>query len=180
MSRVNSRVTVLVAALVACGTRQEDKYLSFLYSYMPLPDSVAVRALASIRSEMMDAEEESGNLPYAYQWLKVWLLRRNRTEGDVELMSEYNWELNQPAYHFGGMMAVYAAIQKKAMPDVNVNVVQRYYASAMQTPAMVLGQLSHRSVHHLEKMENRPLAKIYEEYLQRLSVAAGVNIPTTP
>lgn len=145
----------------------------------PLPDSVAVRALASIRSEMMDAEEESGNLPYAYQWLKVWLLRRNRTEGDVELMSEYNWELNQPAYHFGGMMAVYAAIQKKAMPDVNVNVVQRYYASAMQTPAMVLGQLSHRSVHHLEKMENRPLAKIYEEYLQRLSVAAGVNIPTT-
>ena len=31
---------ILVAALVACGTRQEDKYLSFLYSYMPLPDSV--------------------------------------------------------------------------------------------------------------------------------------------
>ena len=128
---------------------------------------------------MMDAEEENGNLPYAYQWLKVWLLRRNQREGDVELMSEYNWELNQPAYHLGGMMAVYAAIQERAMPAVNVNVVQRYYAAAMQTPAMVLGQLSHRSVHHLEKMENRWLANRYVEYLQRLSVAAGVNIPTT-
>lgn len=145
----------------------------------PLPDSVAVRALASIRSEMMDEEEESRNLPYAYQWLKVWLLRRNRRKGEVELMSKYNLELNQPAYHFGGMMAVYAAIQERAMPDVNVNVVQRYYASAMQTPALVLGQLSHRSVHHLEKMENRPLAKIFEGYLQQLSVAAGANIPAT-
>ena len=145
----------------------------------PLPDSVAVRALASIRSEMMDEEEKNGRMPYAYQWLKVWLLRRNQKEGEEKLMSEYNWKLGHPAYHLGGMMAVYAAIQRKAMPDVNVNVVQRYYAAAIQTPAMVLGQLSHRSVHHLEKIENRWLANRYVEYLQCLSVAAGVNIPTT-
>ena len=147
----------------------------------PLPDSVAMRALASIRSEIMGAEDgaESGSAPYAYQWLKVWLMRREREKGEVELMKDYNWEHSCPAYHFGGMMAVYAAIQRAAMPGVNVNVVQRYYSSAMQTPALVLGQLSHRSVHHLEKMENQWLAGKFTEYLQRLYVAAGDEIPAT-
>ncbi|MCR4920593.1 MAG: transglutaminase domain-containing protein, partial [Bacteroidaceae bacterium] len=31
---------LFATALVSCGTRQEDKYLAFLYRYMPLPDSV--------------------------------------------------------------------------------------------------------------------------------------------
>lgn len=148
----------------------------------PLPASVAVRALASIRSEMMNTDEErtGGSIPYAYQWLKVWLLRNNRKKGKPEeLMENYNWEHSVPAYHFGGMMAVYEAIQRAAMPDVNVNVVQRYYASAIQTPALVLGQLSHRSVHHLEKLENRWLAGKFREYLQLAGSAAGNEIPAT-
>lgn len=94
-------------------------------------------------------------------------------------MENYNWEHSVPAYHFGGMMAVYEAIQRAAMPDVNVNVVQRYYASAIQTPALVLGQLSHRSVHHLEKLENRWLAGKFREYLQLAGSAAGNEIPAT-
>lgn len=94
-------------------------------------------------------------------------------------MEKYNWEHSVPAYHLGGMMAVYEAIQRAAMPNVNVNVVQRYYASAIQTPALVLGQLSHRSVHHLEKMENQWLAGKLKGYLQRAASAAGDDIPAT-
>lgn len=68
-------------------------------------------------------------------------------------MEAYNLHLRNAAYHCGGLMAVYAAIQRTAMPDVNTGIVERYYASAIQMPALVIGQLSSRSNHHLEKIE---------------------------
>ena len=55
-------------------------------------------------------------------------------------MPEYNPKHPSPAYHIGAMVAVYAALQQKAYPDVNVTVVQRFFASAQQTPALVLGR----------------------------------------
>ena len=94
-------------------------------------------------------------------------------------MEEYNFNLPSTAYHCGGLMAVYAAIQKAAMPDVNTGIVERYYASAIQMPALVIGQLSSRSNHHLEKIENGWLADKYREKLQEISVALGTSIPAT-
>jgi CRISPR-associated protein Csd1 len=148
-----------------------------------LPDYVAARALTSIRSQLMDEGNNEINrrtVGYVYQWLKVWLLRKHRLQGQEEtIMESYNLSHPSPAYHCGGQMAVYAAIQRAAMPDVNVSVVQRYFASAMQTPALVMGQLSHRSIHHLGKIENRWLADYFQKKLQELSVAAGFEIPVT-
>lgn len=153
-----------------------------------LPDTVAVQALAYIKSKLMSVDEEDngkgGNEPdgRACQWLKVWLLRRNREdypEREEMLMEEYNIKHGEAAYHCGGMMAVYAAIQNAGYKDVNVNVVERYYASAIQTPALVFGRLSQLSVHHLEKIENKWLAELYREQLAELNVAIGDTVPTT-
>ena len=94
-------------------------------------------------------------------------------------MEEYNFNLSNAAYHCGGLMAVYAAIQKTAMPEVNTGIVERYYASAIQMPALVIGQLSSRSNHHLEKIENGWLADKYREKLQQFSTALGTSIPAT-
>lgn len=94
-------------------------------------------------------------------------------------MEEYNLSLSNAAYHCGGLMAVYAAIQRAAMPEVNTGIVERYYASAIQMPALVIGQLSSRSNHHLEKIENKWLADKYREKLQQISVALGTTIPAT-
>ena len=94
-------------------------------------------------------------------------------------MEEYNLNLRNAAYHCGGLMAVYAAIQRTAMPDVNTGIVERYYASAIQMPALVIGQLSSRSNHHLEKIKNGRLADQYREKLQEISVALGTSIPAT-
>ena len=94
-------------------------------------------------------------------------------------MEEYNLNLHNAAYHCGGLMAVYAAIQKTAMPEVNTGIVERYYASAIQMPALVIGQLSSHSNHHLEKIENGWLAGKYREKLQQISAALGTNIPAT-
>ena len=151
----------------------------------PLPDAVAAKALAYIRSELMAGDDDAAArsaLPnsLACQWLKVWLLRRNRIHCKEEsILEEYNLNLSNAAYHCGGLMAVYAAIQKAAMPDVNIGIVERYYASAIQMPALVIGQLSSRSNYHLEKLENGWLADQYREKLRQVSVALGTFIPAT-
>lgn len=163
-----------------------------------LPDAVAAKSLAYIRSELLSNDDGSAQKPQpnnssgrrpkkrnrpnslACQWLKVWLLRKNQIhhqEGTI--LEEYNLHLRNAAYHCGGMMAVYAAIQRTAMPDVNTGIVERYYASAIQMPALVIGQLSSRSNHHLEKIENGWLADKYREKLQEISVALGTSIPAT-
>ncbi len=151
-----------------------------------LPDAVAAKALTYIRSELLAGDDgdtrNTQALPngFACQWLKVWLLRKNRINHQEEpILEEYNLSLSNAAYHCGGLMAVYAAIQRAAMPEVNTGIVERYYASAIQTPALVIGQLSSRSNHHLEKIENKWLADKYREKLQQISVALGTSIPAT-
>jgi len=94
-------------------------------------------------------------------------------------METYNMNHPNPAYHCGGMMAVYAVIQQVGYKDVNVNVVQRYYASAIQTPALVLGRLSQLAVHHLAKIEIEKLADKYRELLAECNAAIGDHIPAT-
>ena len=149
-----------------------------------LPDAIAAKALAYIRSELL-SNDDSGMqsaLPnsLACQWLKVWLLRKHRIQHqEGQILEEYNLNLRNAAYHCGGLMAVYAAIQRTAMPDVNTGIVERYYASAIQMPALVIGQLSSRSNHHLEKIKNGRLADQYREKLQEISVALGTSIPAT-
>lgn len=152
-----------------------------------LPDSVASKALAYIRSVLMGGADEGSKsrapvLPdsVACQWLKAWLLRKNRmNKQEEQILEEYNMNLSDTAYHCGGLMAVYAAIQKAAMPDVNTGIVERYYASAIQTPALVIGQLSSRSNHHLEKITNKWLASEYRKKLCEVSVALGTHVPAT-
>lgn len=149
-----------------------------------LPDSIAARALAYIRSQMLSQSDEDGGASVtvpdglACQWLKVWLIRKSCGK-EIYLMEKYNMKHPNPAYHCGGQMAVYAAIQHAAMPDVNTGIVQRYYASAIQMPAMVMGQLSHRSTHHLNKMGNQWLAGEYQKLLAELNVALGNTVPVT-
>ena len=148
-----------------------------------LPDAVAVRSLQYIRSRMLGSNEDESpadvlrDVGRCCQWLKVWLIR-SKQKGQV-IMSTYNPDYESAAYQCGAMMAVYNAIQARAYPDVNVTVMQRYYASAIQTPALVMGRLSQLSVHHLEKMENKWLAEEYEKRLAEISTRIPGAIPAT-
>lgn len=153
----------------------------------PLPDSVAARALAYIRSKMFesetvsDAPRRSPEIPdgTACQWLRIWLLRRAENEKkERKLMSEYNADHPNAAYHCGAVMAICAAIQNIAMPDVGAGVIQRYFASAMQTPSLVLGQLSKLSNYHLDKIESRALSKLFREKLAEAWSRVGDTVPT--
>lgn len=148
----------------------------------PLPDVVAARSLAYIRSQMLQNDEERTSPPISdgicCQWLKAWLMRRNRLKRQEEkLMLYYNPHHPDSAYQIGALVAVYAAIQRAAMPDVNASMVQRYYASASQMPALVLGRLAAMSNHHQEKLEYRWQVDMFQELLDAASVAMGDSIP---
>ena len=148
-----------------------------------LPDAVAIRSLQYIRSRMLGSSEEESpadvlrDVGRCCQWLKVWLIR-SKQKGQV-IMSTYNPDYESAAYQCGAMMAVYNAIQAEANPNVNATIMQRYYASAIQTPALVMGRLSQLSVHHLEKMENKWLAGKFEKQLAEISTRIPGAIPAT-
>lgn len=142
----------------------------------PLPDTVAIRALNHIRSKLYAEEEISKRrIGLACQWLKVWLIR-SKNKGDV-LMKEYNPEYHSNAYYCGAMMAIFENIQQAAMPDVNATIMQRFYASAIQTPALVIGRLSKMSVHHLEMMENQWLADKFKKEMEEISTHMEGKLP---
>ena len=156
--------------------------LSAILGGGPLPDAVAARALAYIRSQMMQNNEELSSPPVpdgiCCQWLKAWLIRRNRIHHQEEaLMAYYNPKHPSSAYQAGALVAVYAAIQRAAMPDVNASMVQRYYGAASQMPALVLGRLAAMSNHHQEKLEYRWQINMFSELLNAASVAIGDSIP---
>lgn len=150
----------------------------------PLPNAVAARALNFIRSEMLSGDEDDANALFGrdaavWQWLKVWLLRNNGKRGNIMEAYNPNYISATNAYHCGALMALYEAIQKCASPDVNVTVAQRFYAAAIQTPAMVLGRLSQMSIHHLEKINNDWLANQWREKLAETGARICGSIPTT-
>ena len=96
-------------------------------------------------------------------------------------MSTYNPNYESAAYQCGAMMALYNAIQREANPTMNATVIQRFYASAIQTPGLVIGRLSQMSIHHLEEIrkKNKRLAACFEKELADTSARISVPLPTT-
>lgn len=139
----------------------------------PLPDEVAVRALATIRSKMVQEEEEQKKWPsvaVCCQWLKVWLLRKHRARNEEEhLMPYYHPDMPSAAYHCGALVAIYTDLQKRAMPDIGAGIAQRYYASASRTPKLVLGQLERMAKIYLEKLDSPAAIQGYEDHLNEVS-----------
>lgn len=120
-----------------------------------LPDTVAVRALAYIQSQIYQQKDQAF-IPdaVACQWLKVWLTRRgNKRKEEVSNMVYFRADFPNAAYHCGALMAIYADLQRTAMGEVNASVVTRYYASASRTPTLVLGTLERMAGIYLSKLE---------------------------
>ena len=149
---------------------------------LPLPDEVPTRVTHWIRSGMLKEEkggdESAGKNTIAYempafQLLKAWLRRDQRKRGEIDLMeAEENKEIcRDTSYYCGQLMAVYAAIQSSAMPDVNVGLAERYYTAASTNPAFTIGRLSQLSQHHLAKLDGGLIIsyqKILEEIYQKI------------
>ena len=146
----------------------------------PLTDSVASRALNYIRSKIQQSEDDNtkqlDNLdPMACGILKAWYNRKIKStcEGGIKKMSnELDTNNMSPAYLAGRIMAILAEIQKKANEgkELNAGIIDRYYTSASNSPALVIGRLMDLAQHHLANIKNRYDVERFERILSDISV----------
>jgi CRISPR-associated protein Csd1 len=144
-----------------------------------IPYAALAQALARVRIEFIqDAPPSHARMGL----IKAYHARKRSNQGG-ELMSEdLQPHLNElhphPAYHCGRLMAVLAALQRRALGDIGAGVVQRYYAAASSTPALVLGRLTRTSQFHLNKLEPG-LAYWYEDKISNIWGRIKDTLPRT-
>lgn len=166
----------------------DSRIINAIVSNTPLPDTVAVRALSYIRSDIFSGDDENKakiKTPdkLACQILKAWLIRKEIFEKGVKredvVMKEVLNEQNQSsAYLAGRMMAIFAKIQESALGDVGAGVIQRFYTSASTSPALVIGRLSSLSQHHLSKL-SKGANIYYTNLLADISSKVRGGFPTS-
>lgn len=119
-----------------------------------IPAVAHAGALARFRADVL--KDETPNHARV-GLLRAWHLRNWRQEGRMDLSEQLTPQLNaehpSAAYQSGRLMALLAALQRAALGDVGASVVQRYYAAASTTPALVLGRLTRTSQFHLGKLD---------------------------
>lgn len=99
-------------------------------------------------------------------------------QGDTAMQPILNEEHPAAAYQCGRLMAVLAALQYRALGDVGAGVVQRYYAAASTTPALVLGRLTRTAQFHLNKLDPG-LARWFENRLAGIWSRIRNGVPPT-
>lgn len=106
--------------------------------------------------EALDERSQNRAKNLSILYTRMGLLKAYHTrKGDQNMRPYLNEEHPAPAYHCGRLMAVLTKLQQAALGSVGAGVVQRYYAAASATPALVLGRLVRNSNYHLEKIKDK-------------------------
>lgn len=146
---------------------------------VPLPQSALSAAL---RRQQLDQENKLN--PARLALIKACLLRspysqNNNTQTKNNIMTEnLNPESRDPAYLCGRLFAVFDRLQYLALGGVNAGVVERYYASASTTPAMVMGRLFRNAQFHLAKAEGGVAGNVSKDF-EAIAAALGNVFPPT-
>jgi CRISPR-associated protein Csd1 len=162
---------------------------------LPIPFAAATRVLDQLRSfaltggyeAVFEGKPHQGDPnPQWLLWtrmalLKAYHLRNSETSGENALMPQLNPDHPSPAYQCGRLMAVLAEVQRAALGDVGANVIQRYYAAASTTPALVLGRMVRNAQYHLGKLEGEKpgWACRLNERLAEIHCKLGDGVPPT-
>ena len=98
-----------------------------------------------------------------------------------QLKPEVSADVQDRAYHCGRLMAVLGRLQTSALGDVGAGVIQRYYAAASTTPALVFGRLVRGAQPHLSKLgDKKPGLKFwYEQQMSEICGKIGTSMPAT-
>lgn len=142
---------------------------------LPIPQPLMAQALARFRSDLIKDEP--------FNHARMGLIRayffRLQPGSDTAMTAYLNPEHPEPAYHCGRLLAILANLQRAALgDDVGAGVVQRYYASASQTPGLIIGRLAANARNHLGKLDNG-LAWWYEEQIADVISRLGDAAPRT-
>lgn len=143
----------------------------------PLPQSVLAAAL---RRQQLDQEKKAD--PARMALIKACLIRSSKKQTpktNEECMSEsLNLKSVDSAYLCGQLFAVFDRLQYLAQGGVNAGVIERYYASASTTPALVMGRLFRNAQFHLAKMDEGTAVNASKDF-ERITKALGKEFPKT-
>ncbi len=140
----------------------------------PIPYDAMAQALARVKVDIVQDQ------PFNHArmgLLKAYHIRK----GGTAMQTHLNPNHPSPAYHCGRLMAVLANLQRSALGDVGAGVVQRFYAAASATPALVLGRIVRTAQFHIDKVraESPGLAVWYENQIAEIMSAIGDTMPRT-
>lgn len=138
----------------------------------PIPRELMALALARTRIDII----QGGSANHA----RMGLLRayHARLKGGKPVDVYLNESHPAAAYQCGRLMAVLAALQSAAIPNLDAGVVQRFYAAASATPSLVLGRLIRTSNFHLNKLGGG-LAREFENRIAAICGRVGDAMPAT-
>ena len=146
---------------------------------VPLPQSALSAAL---RRQQLDQDNKLN--PARLALIKACLLRspnslNNNTQTKDNTMTEQlNPESRDSAYLCGRLFAVFDRLQSLAQGSVNAGVVERYYASASVTPALVMGRLFRNAQFHLAKAGGGIAENVRKDF-EEISCALGDHFKPT-
>ncbi|MEV5747174.1 type I-C CRISPR-associated protein Cas8c/Csd1 [Actinoallomurus sp. NPDC052308] len=83
----------------------------------------------------------------------------HRRRNQEPLMPELNIDADDPAYLWGRTFAVFEAIQRKALPEVNTTIADRYFSVAMTQPLATFRSLRVNAKAHLRKLQRSQLTR---------------------
>lgn len=148
----------------------------------PLPQPALAAALRRQQVEFRKSDDEFDPKfnPARIALIKAYLIRSaNFNLNQKDCMTEcLNPESRDPAYLCGRLFAVFDRLQYLALQNVNAGVVERYYASASTTPALVMGRLFRNAQFHLAKA-NGGIAENIRKDFEMIANALGEKFPPT-
>ena len=134
---------------------------------------------AALRRQQVDDNKLN---PARMAIIKVCLLRSRKSQNNQtkdQTMTEcLNPESRDPAYLCGRLFAVFDRLQYLAQGSVNAGVVERYYASASVTPALVMGRLFRNAQFHLAKAGGGIAENVRKDF-EEISCALGDHFKPT-
>ncbi len=145
----------------------------------PLPLTALAAAL---RRQQIEAGDEPN--PARFAIIKACLLSFPKSanynhQSSSETMSEcLNPDSRDEAYLCGRLVAVFDRLQFLALGSINAGVVDRFYASASVTPALVMGRLFRNAQFHLAKAGGG-IAENVRKDLEEISCALGDRFPSS-
>lgn len=158
----------------------------------PLPQTALAAALRRQQVENRKPGDKSDPKlnPARIALIKACLLRSpnlfaTNTQPNTSTMTEcLNPESRDPAYLCGRLFAVFAELQGAAIQNPSAGVVERFYASASVTPALVMGRLFRNAQFHSAKAEGeggwkKGKAINAEKDFETISCALGDKFPAT-
>lgn len=146
---------------------------------VPLPQTALA---AAVRRQELDHDNKLN--PARIALIKACLLRSpnpptlNHQQPEDCMTACLNSESRDPAYLCGRLFAIFDRLQYLALGGVNAGVVERYYASASVTPALVMGRLFRNAQFHLAKADGGVAANVARDF-EAITCALGDSFPSS-